>query len=211
MSKAFVYRALLTITIALAAVAISCAHKTDEGGEVRRDLPMQMLRDGDLVFRCGTSTESETILKIDSTGQYTHVGIVININGKWHVIHAVPGESHDGIDVVKTEPIDTFFLTTRAIHGKAMRLSGCNAQKAHMAAIRAHELSKHRVPFDHFYNWNDTTRLYCTELMQRAYATAGIDLCGDRSTHIVFPGFKGDVVLPGDLMRNDSLKTLFSF
>lgn len=211
MSKACIYRALLITAIALAAVATSCVRHADEGGEVRHDLPLQLLRDGDLVFRCGTSAESETILKIDSTGQYTHVGIVVNLNGKWHVVHVVPGESNDGIDRVKTEPIDTFFLTTRAVHGKAMRLQGCDAQAAHKAALRAHELSRQGIQFDYFYNWNDSTRLYCTELMQHAYAAAGIDLCSNRSTHIEFPGFRGNVVLPGDIMRNDSLTTIFSF
>lgn len=211
MSKAFGYRALLTVTIIILAVMASCVHNTDENGKVRTDLPLNLLSDGDLLFRCGTSAESETILKIDSTGQYTHVGIAINIDNKWHVVHVVPGESSDGVDMVKTEPIDTFFMTTRAVHGRAMRLRECDAQKAHMAALRAYELSKQRIPFDFFYNWDDSTRLYCTELMQRAYASVGIDLCGNRSTHIVFPGFKGDVVLPGDIMRNDSLTVLFSF
>ncbi|MBR6489557.1 MAG: hypothetical protein IKT03_03385 [Muribaculaceae bacterium] len=211
MSKACIYKALLIIAIAATAVATSCVRHTDEDGKVRHDLPLQLLRDGDLVFRCGTSAESEAILKIDSTGQYTHVGIVINLNGKWQVVHVVPEESNNGLDRVKTEPIDTFFLTSRAVHGKAMRLQGCDAQTAHSAALRALEISRQGIPFDYFYNWNDTTRLYCTELMQRAYAAAGVDLCGNRSTHIVFPGFEGDIVLPGDIMRNDSLTTIFSF
>ena len=63
-------------------------------------------------------------------GVYSHIGIAINDGGVWKVVHAVPGESLDSIDRVKIEPVDTFFLTTRAVHGAAMRIKGCDAKAA---------------------------------------------------------------------------------
>lgn len=198
------------MAIALCAVAMSCTRTADYGGKLRDDLPLNKLRDGDLLFRCGISTESQAVVAADRNhGIYSHIGIAFNDGGVWKVVHAVPGENADGVDRVKVEPVDSFFLTTRAEHGEAMRLKSCDALLARIAAHWA--LAKKGVVFDDDYNWNDSTRLYCTELVQRAYETVGVDLSGGRITHVAMPFFKGDVVFPSDIQRNDSLTTIFSF
>ena len=204
------HKLITMLAIALCAVALSCTRNPDAGGKIRDDLPLDKLRDGDLLFRCGTSTESQVVIGADKNdGVYSHVGIAISDGGAWRVVHAVPGESSDGVDRVKVEPADSFFLTTRAVHGAAMRLQGCEAMAARSAAQWA--LSKKGVEFDDDYNWDDSTRLYCTELIQRAYATVGVDMSGGRTTRVSLPFFKGDVVFPSDIQRNDSLTTIFSF
>ena len=151
----------------------------------------------------------EGVLRLDSAGgQYSHIGIVVNDNGKWKVVHAVPGESRDGIDRVKIEPIDTFFLSTRAAHGAVMRLRGCSAVAAREAAQSAARLVG--VPFDYNYNWQDTTRLYCTQLIAVAYSSAGIDLLSGVS-RLSGRNTKNIIVFPGDIASNDSLTTIFRF
>ena len=198
------------IAIALCAVALSCTRNPDSGGVVRSTLPLSLLRDGDLLFRCGTSVESQAVVEMDKNkGMYSHIGIAINDGGVWKVVHAVPGESLDSIDRVKIEPVDTFFLTTRAVHGAAMRIKGCDAKAARQAAQWA--VMKKGVAFDDQYNWNDSSRLYCTELVQRAYETVGVDLNAGRITHMSLPFYNGDVVFPSDIQRNDSLQVIFSF
>ena len=120
------HRLYTMMAIALCAVALSCTRNPDAGGKIRDDLPLHQLRNGDLLFRCGTSTESQVVVSADKNGGvYSHVGIAFNDGGTWRVVHAVPGESADGVDRVKVEPVDSFFLTTRAVHGAAMRLQGC--------------------------------------------------------------------------------------
>lgn len=201
---------MIITAIALCAIAVSCVRNKDTGGKVRNDLPLKQLRDGDLVFRCGVSVESHAVMDMDKTqGKYSHIGIAINDGDKWCVVHAVPGENVDGVDRVKIEPIDTFFLTTRAVHGALMRLNGCDKHAAQQAARVAK--SYIGVEFDDHYDWNDSTRLYCTELVYRAYKKVGVDLRGDRITHVSLPFFKGDIVFPSDIYRNDSLTTIFSF
>ena len=128
------HRLYTMMAIALCAVALSCTRNPDAGGKIRDDLPLHQLHDGDLLFRCGTSTESQVVVSADKNGGvYSHVGIAFNDGGTWRVVHAVPGESSDGVDRVKVEPVDSFFLTTRAVHGAAMRLQGCSAQAAQQA------------------------------------------------------------------------------
>lgn len=187
----------------------ACSVRVDEGGTVRDDVPLDSLRDGDLALRQGTGLDSEAVLRLDSAGgQYSHIGIVVSDNGKWKVVHAVPGESRDGIDRVKIEPIDTFFLSTRAAHGAVMRLRGCSAVAAREAAQSAARLVG--VPFDYNYNWQDTTRLYCTQLIAVAYSSAGIDLLSG-VPRLSGRNTKNIIVFPGDIASNDSLTTIFRF
>lgn len=208
MSRAWRHRALLMAVVVMMAMT-ACSVRVDEGGTVRDDVPLDSLRDGDLALRQGTGLDSEAVLRLDSAGgQYSHIGIVVSDNGKWKVVHAVPGESRDGIDRVKIEPIDTFFLSTRAAHGAVMRLRGCSAVAAREAAQSAARLAG--VPFDYNYNWQDTTRLYCTQLIAVAYSSAGIDLLSG-VPRLSGRNTKNIIVFPGDIASNDSLTTIFRF
>ncbi len=210
MTVAWCHRALLMAVVAIMAMT-ACSHAAGEEGTVRDDLPLDSLRDGDLVFRLGIGPESEAVLHLDSAGgQYSHVGIVIGDNGTWRVVHAVPGESADGIDRVKSEPIDSFFLSTRAEHGAIMRLRGCDAAAAHRAACHAARYAARGVPFDYNYNWNDTSRIYCTQLVALAYGGVGIDLLS-RIPRLSTINSDNLIVFPGDIANNDSLQVVFQF
>ena len=214
MGRAPVIKTLTAVAIALSAVALlSCTRNPDSGGVPRHDVPTGMLRDGDLVFRSGRSLGSDIVASVDTTPRaFTHVGIAINDRGTWKVIHAVPGEAgDDGIDRVKAESLDTFFLSTRATHGAVMRHRLCSPAMGATIARAALDKARRGVEFDDRYNWADTTRLYCTQLVHLAYRRAGLDLAAGRSTPIAFLNYKGNVVLPGDIARNDSLTTIYRF
>ena len=81
----------------LCLIGAGCRRDPDSGGKIRTDLPLGQLCDGDLLFRCGTSAESQAVVDIDrNQGTYSHIGIAINQGGTWKVVHAVPGESREG-------------------------------------------------------------------------------------------------------------------
>ena len=142
-------RAKPLIMALLCIIAMACVRDSDSGGMVRTNLPLNRLHDGDLLFRCGVGAASQAVIEMDKNkGMYTHIGIAINDGGMWKVVHAVPGESADGVDLVKIEPIDTFFLTTRAVRGAAMRLEQCDSLTAHAAAMWARGCATRGVPFD---------------------------------------------------------------
>lgn len=208
MNVAWCHRALLTAVVAMMAMT-ACVRVVEEKGAVRDDLPLDSLCDGDLVFRQGVGPESQAVLQLDSAGgQYSHVGIVISDHGKWKVVHAVPGESDDGIDRVKIEPIDSFFLSTRAEHGAVMRLKGCDGTTAQRAARKAAQYAG--TPFDYSYNWSDTTRIYCTQLIVVAFSSAGINLLND-VPRLSNQNSKNIIVFPSDIASNDSLKVVYKF
>ena len=205
--SAFFFHPLIVTVVGLVTL-LSCIRSNDAGGKFREDLPLQQLSDGDLLFRCGTSVESQIVMHFDSVdSEYSHVGLAVNEGGRWMVVHAVPGESIDGVDRVKVEPVDSFFMTSRAEHGAAMRLKGYEAKVARRAAEYA--LAKCGTLFDHRYRWRDTTRIYCTQLIDMAYRSAGVDLLGnDLRSSLQIPG---TIIFPGDFIRRDSLTTVFSF
>ena len=209
MSKAWCHRALLSLVIASIATTTACVHNPDEGGKIRHDLPLDSLCDGDLVYRQGLSPESQVVMQLDSAkGQYSHIGIAINDHGTWKVVHATPGEHPDDARMVIIEPIDTFFLSTRAEHGAIMRLKGCSTTTAHQAAIKA--ATKRGTPFDFHYNWTDTSRLYCTELISVVYNSAGVNIL-QSNNRIKEDNSTNTIVFPSDIASNDSLKVIFSF
>lgn len=211
MSQAWCHRALLIIVVASLAMTTACVRDPDAGGKLRDDLPLDSLCDGDLVFRQGLSPESQAVMQLDSAkGNYSHIGIVIKDHGTWKVVHATPGESPSDAKKVTIEPIDTFFISSRAEHGAIMRLNGCDATIAHIAALKALEFAKRNTPFDFNYNWSDTTRLYCTELIAVAYSHAGVKILQSNS-RIKEDNSTNTIVFPSDIANNDSLRVIFNF
>lgn len=175
-------------------------------------VPIESLRNGDLAFRCGTSLESRLVTSLDNkNGPYSHIGIIANINGTWFVIHAVPGESQQGEpDVVKMDSIHEFFNNDRARIGAIMRATDDSA-KCTIAVNYALWAAKVKKRFDSDFDWNDTTKLYCTEFVQQAYLHAGIDLAQDHRTEVGAAMFKGSYVFPLDIAINDSIRKICDF
>ena len=186
-----------------------CGERKDRG-EIR--LPAENFHDGDLAFRRGTGLTSRIVLAADKSGDFSHVGILKQIDGKWHVIHAVPGEPdyENDVDRVKLESVESFFSTQRAAKGAVMRVEN-RTEAAERAAVHAFRLFQARILFDHDYDLADTTRMYCTELIDHVYKKEGIDLSEGHLSHIRIPGLGGDYLLPSDIAQSDKLRLIYSF
>lgn len=136
------------------------------------------LKEGDLVFRLGTSFESEMVVAADRNGLYSHCGIVVDSAGVMMIVHAVPDEldSPEDIERVKMDDPDVFFRADRAKAGAVCRVDDSIA--AHRAAQSAKAAYLRRTPFDNNFDDKDTTKLYCSELVWRSFKNAGYDLVG---------------------------------
>ncbi len=185
-----------------------------------------ILREGDLVFRCGRGITSHAVLTADKGGIYSHVGIVVRVGnegskrseghgvsegGEWKIVHIVPGEpASDGTkDVIKTEGLDLFFAPDRASRGAVMRINSPEAAAG--AAKEVERLASTGLVFDHNYNLADTTRMYCTELVYNVFLRAGFDISEGRRTRIDAPGFSGDYILPTDISRGADMELVYEF
>ena len=63
---------------------------------------------------------------------------------------------------------------------------------------------RRKVLFDHQYDLEDSSSLYCTELVRLVYADCGIDLCEDRWHRIPLQA-KGPVIFPEDIWNSPLL------
>ena len=158
------------------------------------------LRNGDLLFRNGCGYESHVVTNM-SAGDYSHVGIAYRTEEGWCVIHAVPGEAEEGEpEVLKCEAIDEFYRTDRAKAGARARVH-CADSLADAAARHAMRLVERRVEFDNDYDLEDSSQLYCTELVRLVYADCGVDLCEERR-HKAPIIAKGEVIYPEDIWKS---------
>ncbi len=163
-------------------------------------------REGDLVLRCGSGMESRAVTTA-SQAPFSHIGILHydSISQGWMVVHAVPGESAKGEpEYIKAEAIDKFFSPERAIKGAWLRIR-CGDEDAQRAAQYALDKERQRVEFDNDYSLSDTTRLYCTELVWRAYSRQGIDISGGKRSDVPqFICIDGECIFPSHIIKKET-------
>ena len=158
------------------------------------------LRNGDLLFRNGCGYESHVVTNM-SAGDYSHIGIAYRTAEGWCVIHAVPGEAEEGEpEVLKCEAIAEFYRCDRAKAGACARVH-CADSLADAAARHAMRLVERRVEFDDDCELEDSSQLYCTELVRLVYADCGVDLCEERR-HKAPIIAKGEVIYPEDIWKS---------
>lgn len=130
---------------------------------------------GDLLFRQGTGFFSQYFMNAGARpSPYSHVGLVANHHGKLVVLHAEASEL-TGRGLVKSEPLEIFLSHENALAAAVYRVAATNTQrqKAVGYALEAYE---RKIPFDTAFDIGDQSRVYCTELIWRAYQAAGLNL-----------------------------------
>lgn len=203
-------RALL-IGVLLLSMLLTCC-SMEKKNESPPSFPDKMWQDGDIVFRRGGGVVSRVVLIADNEGVYSHIGIVVKEDGKWQIVHAVPGEPDfkGDPDRVKMEDISCFFDPEKASRGAVMRVDEDSIVRKR-AADRAKRLFRAHTLFDHSYNRTDSTQMYCTELIDFVYRNEGIDLTEGRISRINVPGVSGDYLLPSDIQQSKYLNLIYYF
>ena len=168
------------------------------------------LQTGDLVFRRGESRESRAVTTFDRKSDYTHVGMVMNVGGRWMVLHAVPNEraTKQEKDSVKLESIGVFFRSDRALMGGIYRYPLTPADTLRFLHKGLQLYGRHPL-FDGQFDLEDTVSLYCTELVWLLYQhTLHVDLSEGRRHHLpLFP----ELVFCSDILENKQLTEIFAF
>lgn len=200
--------------VALLLVGVCCMLVACHRRPLRVILPSDVeLRPGDLVFRMGGGLTSRAITTYDRGGRYSHVGIVVtDSTGRPMVIHAVPDE-HDSpsdSDRVKLDALDVFFDSSHALAGAVCRYAdSAVAKRATAYAWRAY---RRCAAFDHDYNFSDTTRLYCCELVINALREAGVPLTLPVQHHVNAPWFHIDsCYFPSDIYAAPEVMPVATF
>jgi len=168
-----------------------------------------LLQEGDIVFRRGTSIASMVVLAAEKEGGYSHIGILVKDSLGWRVVHAVPGETDKEYpkETIKKESLSQFFTPDRAAAGAIYRFE-TTEKIPFIAAQKAKILFDRKLLFDHNYNLEDSTKMYCTELLYFVFNNAGVDISEGRRS--VFPAIQESFLLPSHILANPNLKMVWS-
>lgn len=192
--------------ICLVLLIVGCVESQRRSDGCPRWLAEEHLAEGDLLFRRGTGLVGQVVTSMDRDGHFSHVGIVVRVDTLWRVVHAVPHEPDfkGDFDRVKCESVAEFLGRYPDAEFGLYRPQ-IDSSHRKMAARHALRQSQKRVPFDHGYDLADTTRLYCTELIEYCYGLQGLSLSEGRRTEVTFPSLSGSYIFPSDLTQSSHL------
>jgi len=129
----------------------------NQGYFIYKSLPIEIIKDGDIITRLGNRFWSDPIRNVSLTDQrFSHVGVIRIRDEQITVIHAEGTTQGEG--VVKEESIRDFLNEARSIG--IYRLSYCAGTE--MSDIAIEYIG---IPFDWQFDMDDDTKLYCTELI----------------------------------------------
>jgi hypothetical protein len=163
---------------------------------------------GDIIFRRGTSAASAVVLAGEAGGEFSHVGLVV-VHGKGvFVVHASPAQTDGEQAETRIEPLAAFVQPSRASRVAVYRLDAAQVDHAKELAGEAAEISegmaRRHVPFDFRFEMTTRGSVYCTELVVRAYADAGVDLKVQVAARLPF--MREPIVFPSNLLQSPVLK-----
>ena len=83
-----------------------------------------------------------------------------------------------------------------------------NLDSTQLATVENYLFSCKNISFDHNYKLSDSTQMYCTELVYRAFLEIGIEITNVR--HRV-PLVQEEVILPTDIFKSDKLVEVWRY
>lgn len=169
------------------------------------------IMDGDLVFRKGFSIESQAVLLADVHGDFSHVGIIHLQNDTPFVIHVVPDSIENSIDYTLMEKLTDFFHPNYAAKGCIMRINPIYETTAKSSADTAFKFYKKRISFDGSYDLLTDDKMYCTELIWKAYRLNSIDLVKDNMNELNIPLIKNKIIFPSALTNCSLFHKIYYF
>lgn len=158
------------------------------------------LRTGDLVFRRGRSLESLAVLAADPGSEFSHVGMVVVLEGRPWVIHACPGEQPSVPERLRKESVEVFLSPEEAGRFAVYR-SGYSPEMLESVGRRALKFYCEGICFDEAFDLQNDQKLYCTELVYKSFTAVvpGFPEIGAEEVHFLTGRKK--ILMPGALIR----------
>jgi hypothetical protein len=165
------------------------------------DRQRAQIQTGDLIFRRAEGSVSEYILSMDTESEFSHSGLIRKQGDKITVLNASFKES-EVLPVVNEIDLDSFLfgVSQAAIYRLRLDPGGVPERALQIAE------SYMGTPFDFKFNKDDSSSLYCTELVWLVYKQAGIDLLNGRFSELDLPMLgRGYFILPSDITNSTYL------
>lgn len=126
-----------------------------------------VVREGDVICRLGAGLWSRMFReRSQRERRFSHVGIVTREDGRWCVVHAAANDI-SGAGVVRSQPLADFLA-------ESVEWSIFRHPAAGPTGVAGRARAYLGRPFDTAFDLADANRVYCSELVFRAFADAGI-------------------------------------
>ncbi|WGD34041.1 YiiX/YebB-like N1pC/P60 family cysteine hydrolase [Olleya sp. YS] len=127
------------------------------------------LQNGDIILRRGYGLVSTMILKMmDEDYDVTHLGVIVNQNDTLKVAHAL-SSSVSNQDGLRLQAIDSFVHNSHDQTILVTRLKNIDSINQQKIVRQIAYYKQKNLPFDHSFNYKDSTEHYCSELIWRIY------------------------------------------
>ncbi len=133
------------------------------------DEEKSQLQTGDLIFRRGYGFVSTMILRMmREEYEVTHLGVVINRNDSLLVAHALSSKVSDQ-DGLRFQDLESFVKHSHDSTILVTRLKEIDHLQQQKILTQLEFYLQKQLPFDHKFDYRDTTEHYCSELIWRIY------------------------------------------
>ncbi|MBK8228251.1 MAG: hypothetical protein IPK70_13890 [Flavobacteriales bacterium] len=157
--------ALVVLAVVLWRAFSTEGNEAGGSGYLLSDAEMAELQPGDIILRRGHGLVSDLISSVLSEEyDVSHCGIVAEHDSALWVIHSVSSSVSEA-DGMQSHRLQSFVGQSKPGSVIVTRLR--TAADRSLIARRAKELLRRKVPFDHDFDLEDTTRIYCSELVWR--------------------------------------------
>jgi len=165
------FTTLFIVILTITSFTVLSYFKFNLKKEVGLSTNFNCLQNGDLILRCGRSTESFAVYLADANSEFTHIGIISIENSIPFVIHAVPSKTN----LIQKEKLSTF-LNSKNTSNFAIYRSNFNEVYLDKVVKIANSYYLNKYEFDTKYDLDTNTKLYCTELVLKAFNSCGANL-----------------------------------
>lgn len=146
------------------------------------------LRTGDVMLLGSESWRGRFILALDRNSDYAHIGLVEVCSNNVFIIHADPDQNGVACDVIGD------YLRSNIVSRLLLLRVDVACGVANNAVKYAREQWHKKKPFDDTFRYGKGKGFYCTELVLRAYDSAGIKLLPDVKD--------GDRIFPSEVIKS---------
>ena len=136
----------------------------------QKNLGLEKIQDGDMIFQTSQSSQSEAV-GIATNSKFSHCGIIFIFNGECFVYEAVQPVKLTPLNDWITHGKDNHFLVKRLKNSKEI------LTVATLKKMKDYGKTLNKKNYDLYFEWSDD-KIYCSELIWKIYKKgAGIELC----------------------------------
>jgi hypothetical protein len=129
------------------------------------------LQEGDLLLRRGGTFVSTLISRAFPKAEgMSHCGIIVQSGDAWRIIHSISGSISES-DGIRIDPISSF--ASKAKDGKIYHIKPIFEVDRQKIVQTAELFLMQQLAFDHDFDLDDPSKMYCSELVRAVYLDAG--------------------------------------